>query len=303
MQAIKMAGIALAFCAFQAHAAPVIETQVSLTNLNYTVTDLRPYDLYAPKLTLVSNQDGTYVSATDLYTRTGESIVVPGNLFGSESGQSQTYDGVGHATKTGRDQTATITLDQSSFENAPGVFYFPATYMNRLGASAGTGGSSNWTLSPYTRLTISGTLSLEQTVNGQALVSLAGLQEASDRIITLSTTSQASLGIYKVEGLYNTTLDSTYLRVTSGQVVNSAGVADLAQGREAHLTKSFTLTVENNSAQALLLSIDGGVHSSASGTLTDSLIPEPGTWALMALGLGLMAWRVRAARPRVSSNI
>lgn len=300
MRVIKMAGVGLAFVAFQGHAAPVFQNQVSLTNLGYTVTDLRPYDLYAPKLTLASNEDGTYVIATDLATRTGESILVPGNLFSAESGQAQTADGVAHATKSGLDQTATITLDQSAFENVNGVFFNPALHMNSLGSATGTGAYSNWTLSPYTRLTISGTLSLDQTVDGQALVSLAGLQEAADRLLTLSTTSQASLSISKVEGLNSTTLDSTYLYVTSGQLVNGTGVTDLAQGSYAHQTKSFTLTVENNSAQTLLLNISGGVHSSVNGTLTDAAIPEPGTWALMALGLGLMTWRVRAAGSRVS---
>ena len=70
--------------------------------------------------------------------------------------------------------------------------------------------------------------------------------------------------------------------------------------QEPFLERTFEIHVRNTSSQALDLywenyvSIDGRVAAFADRTA----LPEPGTWAMMGLGLGLMAWRVRATRTR-----
>jgi hypothetical protein len=305
MRVITAAGIALAFTAFQVHADvidPVVQTQVSLTGLNYTLTDLRPYDLYAPKLNLLSNGNGSYLTATDTATRTGDSIYLEGNLFTSENGRAETpYEGVTLAVKNGRDLSSSVAYGQSTFEGLSAGFFVPANRPGSMGSVANVYTYSSWKLSPYTSLTITGTLSIDQSINGENLVGLAGLQAASDRSLILAGSAGTGLSINGIDGDFTKVLSSAWISVNPGQVVTSAGVTDYAAGNSAHLTKSFSLSVENTTGDYLTLFLSGSTQASFNARVIDSVVPEPGTWALMALGLGLLAWRVRASRRPIAA--
>jgi hypothetical protein len=85
-----------------------------------------------------------------------------------------------------------------------------------------------------------------------------------------------------------------------GATIDSAGLIDVAGGQSAELGPD-TLAAGNYFAEVSGLSGSSPIHLAIDGTVTALATPEPSTWAMLALGFGLIGLGYRRrARPRLA---
>lgn len=298
MKNIKFLAIPLAAFSLYSHAATVVQSQVSLTNLNYELVDLRQTDSITPSIVsmplqyeenyqnMMARKDGDYNPPTSY---------LPITLFSDVSVRVQSDDGTVQAIRDGLDQRGSLSIDQSVFENQGMGAVYPLPYSNDLSNQFSIINQSYWEISPYTSLTISGLFSIDQSMDGELLTNLPGLQSNNDAAVKSSIYSYASIGVYyKPDGLdYEISADFDKLEMTSGQIIKSFGVADYVEGSGGVVEKEFILNFVNDGPDSMRFRIFTGMGSSSYAISVNSVVPEPSTYALMLLGLGGLAAAVR----------
>ena len=94
---------------------------------------------------------------------------------------------------------------------------------------------------------------------------------------------------------YEANLSRVSFQVDGIDAALASGVVDQGQNG-GDVNETFSLTIRNPFDQQMRVALASTLSSSSTLVGIAGLVPEPGTWALMGLGLGLMAWRVRASR-------
>lgn len=307
MKNIKFLAIPLAVFSLYSHAATVVQSQVSLTNLHYELADLRQTDSIAPSIfsmplqyeenyqNMMARKDGDYNPPTSY---------LPITLFSDVSVRVKSDDGTVQAIRDGLDQRGSLSIDQSVFENQGMGVVYPLPYSNDLNNEFSIINQSYWEISPYTSLKISGVFSIDQSMNGELLTNLPGLQSDNDAAVKSSIYSYVSVGVYyKPDGFdYEISADYDKLEMTSGQIIKSSGVADYVEGSGGVAEKEFILNFANNSPDSMRFRIFAGMGSSSYAISVNSVVPEPSTYALMLLGIGGLAAAVRRQQRRATKH-
>lgn len=305
-----------------AEGAAVVSGRAEITDFSVKLTDLKPNDLIPASLKVgsggadltLSNQvdlSGVYVSSPD--DRNTSTQGVASMIDGAQlQDQAVLNGGLSQASKNGGSLTAQISADASTFANVPFGFYRGASEGAQIYSSVINTGW--WTLSGNTDAIFTGTIRLQADADVASLSNLPSLQStgvAGTVNASVITSMQAMRDGQVIDSMVQD--DSGYFESSSGIFHTTATLTfsdavpppgwNLPQQpvEDSFLERTFEIHVRNTSSQALdlywtnYISIQGRVGPLVNKTA----LPEPGTWAMMGLGFGLMAWRVRVARSAI----
>lgn len=304
---LAQAAVVLALCGAGLAQAAGPSASVTFSNLTFQVTDLDLKDGVKASYTL---QPGSFAADMSLTASDGvqtltSSYVGTKPVTSSTAPELSTLQSTrGSAVSSWNGQTATQTLTVNQGD-ANGNFTLQG---NGQGPSSfGNGLLVN--LAPKTALLIS-VDALVSTAVVQPAGCAMGLNAAGNQACAgnlQSTRAQASLafeyvfdGVYDPSGFGTQYEDlSSWSYLTANTVYNSAtgqsdlGSFELFQGGQKRNTYQFQVANNTNQAQVAVLTLIGYTSASGPSAYTAYVapsVPEPGSWALMALGgLGLAA--------------
>lgn len=298
--------------AFAADASTVAISSVSVTGLAYHLVDLDPADGITPWISFNNNfvaigsADAFYNEPTFHLNEQG------GDLFSGPAASFTSADGQLVANYSPSQQNAVLKLDSTNIQNLSGsaVSSLTTIQVNAGGVvlahgtdvSSFTGlhepmaGESTWTLSPQTALIIDGNVEFKASVDLSKLANGALLQGVNDGLYALQIDSDPTLYIEMVAGGFPSSLGEDipysydlavpHLLVSQLLITGEIpGAGELSQS-----TSSFSVRIDNSRGEAL----DGDLTFSVGAStyvmlLPAAVVPEPGTWTLMGVGLGFLA--------------
>lgn len=305
-----------------AHATNVSTAKVTLSKFSYKVTDMDTRDGVAASLTFQPGiADGTQLSIYDvpfngLVSQTNQANdFVPGGVFDAGKGTATLGSmPLAKASKVGTTLTA-----QSGFTNVEARTILNGPYETQVfqgGAYIGLQRAADvesssfsafgppglaFELAPHTSVTFSGKFDLATGVDMRALFNSDALVKARAHDASLEVTSVASV--------YLSIQDDTYfnqaepLAADGPQYVYAGATRTGTIDQLGHLSLSgdaptaqgvLKLTFTNASDHAVGKVLNYGLK--ADSYLSVVSVPEPGTWALMVLGLAGVAVASRQRR-------
>jgi hypothetical protein len=287
-RSIAVAGL----LAIGAHAAwadtPPMQVSLSLTNLNYTLTDLDAADGITPSLTPSASSEFSLYTVPSIgdYTNSVSTGMLPGDQFDASSASVSLPDGQTTATKQGNSQLTTASLSTAALlQGTPGSAYAQVkTY-------------ADFTLSAHSKLVITGDLTLLTQIDAAAV---SALQAGSPGTLTLTSNLGFSPYISSAAGSlvtnaiytgFNGSAQYWYWKTGATQSFTGSG-ADALLPQNDVVGGQIQLEITNNGDTAVGFQFNSLASATASMTTT-AAVPEPGTWALMALGLLGMMGAVR----------
>jgi hypothetical protein len=304
-----MVAVALALgVSNQVQAAPISTGSAWISNLSYHLEDLDPNDGVTPWVQF----HGVGVSAGYFTEQEGSHHITLGNdVFAQPIGSISSPLGEFTVGGSGTAYTGSSSLNASSVQNLNGAGAQPSDwlYYNSAGVLShyGSGlddsgvpipleGEQAWTLSANTALVIDGVSQVNATVDLAQFTQGSLLQDMVAGQYGLQLTSQAFTTVQLHTGTNEDGFgDSADLFASARQVLNSQGVFnDPEVPASDSFQNSFSVRLANTTAGQLRGHLFMGVG--LMNVLDVTPIPEPGTFALMGLGLGLVGWRANKAR-------
>ncbi len=299
--------------------AQTLSSLAEITNFNYTLTDLKPNDWVSPSLT--AGKNGSLVNFENQVDLSGADRSSPEDRFSSNWHNSlslidatQVQEGFtlnGGFTKVSKDGgslSAQTSGDASTFADVPFGFE-PGGVSGEAALRADARGSSWWSLSANTAAVLTGTLRLQLSADASVFASDPYLQSTGVSVGTAAWgqvhVSASQQGVGDVFNAIEGEGGIFYLaeRIDFSDALSPPGYTVTNIGGVSYLERHFEIRVTNTTNKALDLYFQNMVGSGTWVRAIDatSAIPEPGTWAFMGIGLGLMAWRVRASRRPIAA--
>lgn len=314
---------ALLACAvsFSAQAGLLSSASTSVTGFTYKLVDLDLSDGITPWIQFTNNylligvNDNTNINlqspATDAFTAPSLTITGNGLSASSSAGAFSTSAQLDSQTVQNLQMPPTdITVYSGA---AAAQTTFGTGVNNEVGYPEPLDGEFSWILSPHTALVIEGNaqvssqVDLTQLAQGSLLQGVQnnqyGLRINSYAVVIAELTADATFS--SVTGNFLPQLeDYAQVSVQTGQALDRDGiVVSPDEVLSDSLDQFFSVQVANQSTESRggkFQLLNGSQHDlNFTSPLVPEVpqvpgIPEPGTYALMGLGLGLMAWRVRA---------
>lgn len=274
-----------------------IQSSSNIDNLSYTLQDLNAQDGMNPSFIPSTNPQKTTITLTaGAYFRPDypPSVTLNALPFDS-SGQIITGPDFTASSKSGNNLAAKTNLMLPMLANL-----VQTETTSQIPATASFSSSSLWTLGAHSQVTIQGSINSSIDFDTAQLLNsgASGKQTfvAETYYNGFFYTFDASGNQVYLGSSLRGSLFSQWNPLEGGlSIVREATSSQLSP---ASVNKSFTLTLSNDTAFAedVYLVFSGGSQVNWRPVPDNPAIPEPSTYALMALGLGLMAWRVRTAR-------
>lgn len=325
-RSFALCAVFLACCgAASADVTDVANASTSFSGLNYTLVDLDLDDGITPWIQFNNN-----------YVLQGFNLNFSNIQFNSQAGSvftapagSITVDGLQASSTPGANSTSSqlkaenIQDLQYGGSSDPLIAYQGAVVLTTHGTGVDGGmnipvplpGEFALTLSPHTLLTIQGTAQASTSVDLSKLTRGALLQDVSNNLYgvrllssTVMTASLVTNGYISPDtgDFVADRLDQMEFLLEVEQSLSRDGLSIPEGGfLSDSAEQTFSIAMANFTSQSLNGDLFLGTRSEATLYVADPLvtevpqvpgIPEPGTYALMGLGLGLMAWRVRTPR-------
>lgn len=265
-----------------ADGAPV-HASMSLTNLSYSVVSLDGGGV-VPSLTPSSSSVFSVYAVPNIgdYANALSSGDLPGDQFNSASASVSLPSGLGSATKQGNSQftDASLTANELVNDLSRSVYTQVKTY-------------ADFTLSAHSKLVISGDLVLSTQIDG---ATASALWSNSTGELTLFADARFAPYIVTSPGATLTTNASSSYEgglataqywgwaASAKQVFTSTGAGDLLAANELP-GGHFEMQITNAGDADVAFQLNSKAYTHA----TLSVVPEPQTWGLMALGLVCVA--------------
>jgi hypothetical protein len=190
--------------------------------------------------------------------------------------------GTAVATKSGNSLSSQVKLGSATLEQFGSMVMGSQPLAS--GATVTSSSNSSWMLSANTQLVITGTINLDVSIHPENYVGTFNLGYQANGGYNLTLLTGEGTSQQQVDAISNS---------LTAQLAFSTSSPDLLQASQS---RSFTLTVNNTSSKSLLVSLGLNEYVSGYYSKATSAVPEPGTFAFMGLGLGLIAWRTRGRR-------
>lgn len=279
-----------------------------ISGLSYHLEDLDPSDGVTPWVRF--NQVGAY--AGYYQPNDAQHVVLSNDVFSQPIGSVTSQSGELAAGGSGTAYTAYSQLKASTVQDLNGVGAQAGEwlYVDSTGVVSGYGSSVDdsgvpsplvgdhaWTLSPNTVLVIDGTtqvqahVDLSQLTQGSLVQHMAGGQYGVQ--LTMLAFTAVRLSADGADG--EPFGDSAEAFASARQILDASGLSlDPDYLLSDSFRNSFSVRLSNAGTDELSGQLFMSVGTAA--TLEATPVPEPSSWALMGLGLGLMAWRTKGRR-------
>lgn len=304
----------------QAQASTLASASSSISGLTYRLIDLDTTDGITPSIQFTNNSviAGTGFSWGNQIQTGAGTVFAPPSITLTDNGLSASTSGF---------QTS-AELANSEIANAP--LRDPATYngwFSKFGVVQSAFGTDtdielgtptpfpdefSLTLSANTALVVEGVFNISNQLDATQLAQgsvLQGIQNG-EYTTTFSSGAIGYMELYSVEDLGAGPLallkDSAQAESWLQQTLGANGL-ESSSGTGGSFQQAFSIQLSNltsaqyNGVLKLFVGSQMGLQLQDTVVVVPEVpevpaIPEPGTWALMGLGLGLMAWRVKATR-------
>lgn len=280
-----------------ATAAPLLEASTVLLSGTYQVADLAPDDGFEARAS-VQPSGWTHFSSGRYRSDLGLSEDVrgiEGGLFSDLPAADVVSPGVNGAI-SGSSQFLTVSEDLSYVRDFLGAVTLGSEGWQSMetGASLSPAEGFRIVIGAHSSITFTGFATPTVSIDHQALLGSPELQAVLAQGHTVSLKSHASiqLNLYDPHGPCCESNQFAYFEADLNTLIDpvtGVTVADSGLG-----TSPLQLTFENHSDQEVIRVIDMRSFASVSAAILP--VPEPGTWALMALGLLGMGVAVRQQR-------
>lgn len=280
----------------------------SVTGLSYHLIDLDPNDGIAPSIQFHNSYVLTGDAKASGTTGVLNDNLVSGDLFSSTGGTYQSSSGEVLATYSPASLTGNVQLSSASVQNLNGTDggavgdtarYFwgggvgtgfgTTTYVDGISAPVPIPmpavGDSAFTLSAHTALVIDGVAKVSTSVDLTKVASGALLDGIHTGALTADLYSDAGVMAFVIDANGNSG-DSFQLFSSSAQSLGPAGVLAI-EGKPLSDSNEtpFSLRIDNTTADLLNSGFLLGVGGQATLNVHVVPVPEPASWAAMALGL------------------
>lgn len=304
------AGVILSALSCAAMAQTAASASASISNLGFHLVDLDPNDGITPWVKFNLGDwpaSRIYLDASNSSWTSGEArneSYLNGTIFGPGTISLASADGNAQALKNGSNFTTSASATAAQLGDAKlySVADGYASYNAYAGfvqgldfGDIGRGGAINYEISPRTRLVIDGQAALSASVNPALLddSELSSLLQTSGRGILLTASASLTMMMYPFEqgispakyALSVHASDSTapYISVEDRQKSDSQ-------------TDNFSLIYDNSLDTASRFTWSYSFGSIVDMTAQYSVLPELDRSVMSALGLALLAWRVRSRK-------
>lgn len=264
-----------------------VQASVSVSNLSYKLTDLSISDGIKPSLTTMPESNfWTYAIPDHLDSAdTVGTDRQAGSQFDGSSASVALSNGQGSAAKMGNAQHADTALSMGALTS------FTSLQGYSLNAESGVSTQASFKLSAHSLLVITGDLVVKSQIDAAPVSAIPA--NSDGRTLTVNSGASfgmvltTSAGIQLTSDASKVTSDqfNTYQQWlwadTSTQSFNAAGAGVLTASNNVPGGK-FQLEIRNDTNGTIAFDLDSYSYVRV-GTTT--ALPEPGTWALMAMGL------------------
>jgi hypothetical protein len=300
--------VAAAAASMSAHAG-AITGSASLTGLSYHLVDLDPNDGIAPWITF----DGSgyvgagsaiiTVDALNNQVTNADPHISSGSIFSSTASSYQSPNGAVSFTYGPTGASSAVDISGASLGQLNGAAQplytvsglagtdYGSQYLPDFGASVPMSGDFSFTLSPNTALVIDGQVQASISVDLAQIPQGSSMQQDIQAgLYTAHAMGIIGAGAGFVSANYEI-LSSQVTMLMVGQDLDASGVqwSGLPSSDSSALTP-FELTFTNDGIDAKKGGFVAGAGAMGGVSFEAVPVPEPGTWALMGLGLaGLMA--------------
>lgn len=286
-----------ALCASPVFAGPALQSSASLSGLGFRLTDLTPNDGIDAQAGIMPSEYGGYSTLLLGQTlRNGEllsdgSQYTDGSVLENTSGSASSLGTT--ASKDGQGGTATASMAADEVLGILGSVNGGVLGSDTTLRDSGlmSLGEIRVFVGAHTSITFFGQVQVGAQVDASALIDRLALQqlllagqgialEAGARVVLMHT----DVNDTSAEGQVSSIVSSTR-RVAFDPITGQT----LSDGRTG--SESIELTISNDSDQDIRRDLWVSLVAETSVSINGlPVVPEPGTWALMGLGLVGLAW-------------
>lgn len=288
--------LSAATLSMQALAAPVLQSSAILTDVGFRVTDLTPGDGNTPLAAILPSQEGgdqTMVYGQGLLSgepQFDNTQYVNGSFFEATAGNATGFGT--DASKEGNGASTFSYLDEAEALSVLGSVKPGLQTTDYTVREAGviTAGSINVFIGAQTSVTFFGRASLNTMADAAVLSDAEALQQLllGGLSVDLDAGAKVTLAYVDVNDPTGAPFQSVVFRNSVSSFSQLTGLTNLM---DVFGNDTIELTITNDTDQDIVRELMVSVTAySALSVNPPPVIPEPGTLALMGLGLVGLAW-------------